>query len=182
MSMALIDIISKLGDELGFEVHREVVASEGACVDAVWFDKRLAPSTFGIKSYALLREVPVLPVVAFEVEMSTGGNAKHVKGSVSNLANLGAQLSVIVICNESVDALKKRTKAFSAHSEEEVARVLMNRVYGWVFAESRPSGRLVIMTEAQVREWAARRGICVDQREPLTLGVDVQATARSECV
>jgi hypothetical protein len=158
MTPSVHTLIADLGKALGFEVHHEVPASEGAWVDVVWFDKRLAPSGFGGKT-STIRHAPVLPVVGFEIELATGGSAKHVKGSVSNLANLGAQMSVVVICNTSIMGLKKRTKAFAGWTDRQVEKVLMDRVYRWVFAESRPSGRLVIMSEAEVVAWAGRHGV-----------------------
>jgi hypothetical protein len=124
----------------------------------VWFDQRLSPSNFGAKTLTI-RQAPVLPIIGFEVELATGGSAKHVKGSVSNLTNLGAQLSVVLIGNASVAGLKKRTKSFSAMSDNHVEKILMDRIYRWVFAESHSAGRLVIMSEREVCAWAQRHGV-----------------------
>jgi len=101
---ALTDLLERLGSTLDFDVKAEVQASESACVDIVWFDKRLP---VGKKSFNL-RYAPVLPVIGFEVEWGTGLNAKHVKGSVSNLNNLGAQLGIIVIAQHNLDALGRQ--------------------------------------------------------------------------
>jgi hypothetical protein len=156
--MSVIDAIGRLGTKLGFEVSSEVGASAGAWVDMVWFDQRLSPSIFGVKT-STIRQAPLLPVVGFEIELATGGSAKHVKGSVSNLNNLGAQLSVVVIGNASVAGLKKKTKNFASMSDREVETILMDRVYSWVFAEARSTGRLVIMSEREVFAWAQRNGV-----------------------
>ena len=156
--MSLAKLLIELGGKLGFEARLEVPAADAAWVDVVWFDQRLSPATFGAKT-ATMRNAPVLPVVAFEIEIATGGNPKHVKGSVSNLNNLGAQLSVVVIGNASVAQLKKRTKAFAAVPEDKVRQILLDRVHRWVFAEAHPVGRCVIMSEEEVVSWAARHGV-----------------------
>jgi hypothetical protein len=106
-----------------------------------------------------MRTAAVLPVVGFEVERVTGGQAKHVKGSVSNLNSLGAQLSAVVIGKESVTLLKKQTKAFHPLSDKEVERVLLDRVNRWVFAESQPTGRFLVMSEGEVTAWATKHGV-----------------------
>jgi hypothetical protein len=101
----LRQLLIEVGNALGFDVRPEVQASDSAFVDLVWFDKRL-PIPTGKKNFHM-RYAPVLPVVGFEIELHTGLNAKHVKGSVSNLSNLGAQLGVIVIGEGNLTALHK---------------------------------------------------------------------------
>jgi hypothetical protein len=71
----LHEFLSKVGNELGFDVKTEVEASESAFVDLVWFDRQLPlPKT---KKPLHMRYAPVLPVVGFEIERHTGLNAKH---------------------------------------------------------------------------------------------------------
>jgi len=156
----LIDVIADLGHKLDYAVAREVQASASAWVDVVWFDKRLSPEALKLPSPST-RHAPVLPVVGFEVEIKTGANAKHVKGSVSNLNNLGAQMGVVVIGAGVLPYVKSKSKALADASELEVEHVLMERVYRWVYAESQPAGRMVIMSERQIVEWAAHAGVAV---------------------
>ena len=78
----LSSLIAHLGRALGFEVATEVQAPESAWVDVVWFDKRISFERLGIRK-PKMRFHPVLPVVAFEVEVKTGLNAKHIKGAAS---------------------------------------------------------------------------------------------------
>ena len=59
--------------------------SESAWVDVVWFDNRIPLISLGVAK-PKMRVHPALPVVAFEIELKTGLNAKHIKGSVSNPA------------------------------------------------------------------------------------------------
>jgi hypothetical protein len=150
----LTELLKKLGELLDFDVRTEVEASESAWVDIVWFDKRLPP---GEKSFKM-RYAPVLPVVAFEVEWGTGLNAKHVKGSVSNLSNLSAQLGVIVIAQHNLVSLQK----LPPHTErkaEELEDILHDRVYRWVYAEAQARGRIIVMFEREVIKWAETKGL-----------------------
>lgn len=158
MPEPLAQLIADLGRKLGFDVGLEVPASSAAWIDVVWFDQRLSPTAFGAKT-STIRQAPILPVIGFEVELSTGANAKHIKGSVSNLNNLGAQLGVIVIGRAAVAALKAKTKTLASAPDSRAEKILMERVYKWVYAESHPSGRLVIMSEPEVIAWAARHGV-----------------------
>lgn len=148
----VIDLLVSLGKALGFDVLAEVEASESAWVDVVWFDKRLPVGPKKPK----MRYAPVIPVAAFEVELQTGLNAKHVKGSVSNLSNLGAQLGVIVIGNKSLELLKKQTIGNASKTSQELEQLLRDRVYRWVYAEAQPRTRVIVMFEREVEEWAKR--------------------------
>lgn len=150
---AVTQLLIDVGKSLEFDVLTEVEASEGsAYVDVVWFDKRLPVG--GKKPR--MRYAPVLPVAAFEVELQTGLNAKHVKGSVSNLSNIGALLGVVVIGTQSLALLRKQTKGNASKSDEELEQILRDRVYRWVYAEAQPRTRVIVMFEREVSDWAAR--------------------------
>lgn len=84
----MVATLTALGKHLGFHVFSEVEASEAAWVDVVWCDPKFSLAVPPGKT-PRLRRAPVLPVAAFEVENKTGLNAKHIKGSVSNLNNAG---------------------------------------------------------------------------------------------
>jgi len=150
----LCDLLSQIGSKLEFGVRAEVQASESAYVDLVWFDKRL-PLPIEKKSFNMRYE-PFLPVVGFEIELHTGLNAKHVKGSVSNLSNLGAQLGVIVIGK---DNLTQLAKTRPKETEPQLKQTLRDRVYRWVYAEAQPEVRIVVMFEDEVLAWGKRVGI-----------------------
>ncbi len=145
----LIQQLVDLGKLCEFEVLTEVEASESAWVDVVWFDKRLPVQALRTAK-PKMRYAPVLPVVAFEVEVHTGLNAKHVKGSVSNLNNLGAQLGVIVIGKENLLELQKR---HIGKNEKEVDKILRDRIYRWIYAEAQPHGRIIVMFEEDAVNW-----------------------------
>ena len=149
----IIEVLKDLGKHLQFEVKKEVGASESAWVDLVWFDNRFP--TNGFKS--VMRYVPVLPVVGFEIEAHTGLNAKHVKGSVSNLNNLSAQLGVIIIGEANLETLAKqanqKNKSEPPKTADDFRTVLRDRVYRWVYAEAQPRGRIIVMFEKEVRLW-----------------------------
>ena len=148
---ALIKRLIMLGEQLNFDVLTEVQASESAYVDVVWFDKRLPVGALGSKQLKM-RYAPVLPVAAFEVELHTGLNAKHVKGSVSNLSNLGALLGVVVLGKQNLDLLKKQ-KPHANKTPDELERTLRDRVYRWVYAEAQPRNRVIVMFESAVDKW-----------------------------
>jgi hypothetical protein len=148
----LHEFLSKVGNELGFDVKTEVEASESAFVDLVWFDRKLPlPKT---KKPLHMRYAPVLPVVGFEIERHTGLNAKHVKGSVSNLNNLNAQLGVIVIGSGNLEYLKKKGP-YQNLDEKQIKQILRERVYRWVYAEAQPRCRIIVMFESEVTAWWA---------------------------
>jgi hypothetical protein len=161
----LVDVIFELGSRMGFDVKREVQASESAWVDLVWFDKRLGLTSFPAP---MLRRHPVLPIVGFELEEKTGLDAKHVKGSASNLNNLGAAVGVVVIGNGNISELQKSGRRWTTSSTDILEKELIQRVYRWVYAEAQPRGRIVVMTEREVRKWAEG----VPAVEPATLEVD----------
>ena len=79
------------------------------------------------------------------------------KGSVSNLNNAGAQMGVIVIGKESLLLLGKQP-AQKGKKTEVLEQVLLERAYRWVHAEAQPKGRIVIMSERELIEWAERTG------------------------
>ena len=151
---AVVQRLIDLGKSLDFDVLTEVEAAESAWVDVVWFDKRLPVG----KKKPRMRYAPVLPVAAFEVELQTGLNAKHVKGSVSNLSNLGALLGVVVIGTKSLELLKKQTVGNASKTMEQLEQMLRDRVYRWVYAEAQPRTRVIVMFEREVAEWANRLG------------------------
>jgi len=138
-----------LGEKLNFDVRTEVEASESAWVDIAWFDKRLPVGAVKTKK---MRRAPVLPIVAFEVELNTGLNAKHVKGSVSNLNVLGALLGIVVIGNGNIDALAKKP-AQLGKGREELQKILRDRVERWIYTEAQPKGRVIVMLEDDVADW-----------------------------
>lgn len=157
----MVDLVAEMGRRLDFDVATEVEASESAWVDVVWFDKRFSFKSVGIEK-GKMRFSPVIPVAAFEIEIKTGTSAKHIKGSVSNLDNLGAQMGVIGIGAGNLDALRK-VNAHKDKSDKELEQILINRVYRWVYAESQPRGRVVIMFEDQLIKWAEHIGIDVSE-------------------
>jgi hypothetical protein len=158
----MIALLVAIGEKLGFYVVTEVEASEAAWGDVVWFDTRFSNASPPGKR-PRLRRTPALPIAAFEVENKTGLNAKHVKGSVSNLNNSGAQMSVIVIGNQSLALLKKQP-AHSMKKDDVLEAELLDRAYRWVHAEAQPKGRVVLMSERELVEWAKREGVSVGQQ------------------
>ncbi len=110
-----------------------------------------------------MRFTPVLPVAAFEIEIKTGTDAKHIKGSVSNLDNLGAQMGIIVVGSGNLDLLRKKD-VHKNKSDIQLEKILIDRVYRWVYAEFQARTRIVIMSERQVIEWAKRLGVSIPTR------------------
>lgn len=161
LGKGLVDLVAEMGRKLEFEVEIEVEASESAWVDVVWFDKNFSFDAIGIKK-GKMRFCPVIPIVAFEIEIKTGSNAKHIKGSVSNLDNLGAQLGIIGIGSGNLETIKKPL-VHKDKSKIELKNMLMERVYRWVYAEAQPRSRVVIMFEDQIIEWAVNIGIDIER-------------------
>ena len=152
------EILIKMGKKLGFQVGTEIQASDSAWVDVVWFEGKF---DFGPKkgekwSRAKTWRQPVLPVVGFEIEASAG--AKPLKGSVANLNDLGALMSVIVISEENIIKVRKRADLWSKKSDDEIWKFLLDRTTQWVYS-ARPFVRVVIMTEHEVRDWARSKGL-----------------------
>ena len=161
-NLNLIDLIVQIGHRLEFEVALEVEASGSAYVDVVWFDRRFAFEPLSIKKTPKIRRHPVLPVAGFEVERKTALDTKHVKGSVSNLENLGALMGVLVIGKDNLSNLAKQ-KAHAGKANKQLEEILMDRVYRWVYTESQTRNRIVVMWEREVTEWAKRLGVNIAQ-------------------
>lgn len=159
----LTDLIATIGEHLDFRVLKEVGDTEWA-VDVIWFDKRLSFESLGIAKKRLPNYWPVLPVAAFEIEIGTGLDSKHVKGSVSNLDNLGALMGVIVIGGGNILRLGQRA-LHKGKSQAELEKILMQRVYRWVYTESRPRGRIVTMSEQQVIDLAVHLKVPIPDAE-----------------
>ncbi|MEM3840439.1 MAG: hypothetical protein QW090_04760 [Candidatus Bathyarchaeia archaeon] len=153
---SLKEIICELGERLGFEVEREVPASSSAWVDIVWYDKRFRfPKP---KSTETLLRVPKLPVVAFEIEVKTAINPKHIKGSIANLDDVGASMGILVLGKENLDTLRKGAQIHQKKENEDLWKTLLEKVRLWT-NEAHPKTRIVIITEDEIREWAKREGI-----------------------
>jgi len=150
----LAKLLIRMGRRMGFEVKGEVEASESAWVDVVWFDHRLGPSSYGVAK-PKLRQHPLLPMVGFEIEICTGLKAKHVKGSVTNLNNLGAVMGIVVVGEDNLKQLR-RLKSSASKTTEQLRDELCERVYRWVYAEAQPRNRVVVMSENEVRKWGGR--------------------------
>jgi hypothetical protein len=160
-TLGLVRLLQILGTHLGYEVATEVQASEAAWVDVVWFDKRIPFKDLGVRK-PRIRYDPVLPIFGFEVELKTGLNAKHIKGSVSNLNTLCAQVGVVVIGSGNIAVARSTTKKLALVDDAEVELGLVKRAYGWIHAEAQPRGRVVLMTEREVVSWAKRSGCLID--------------------
>lgn len=157
-TMNTVRVLIAAGQALGFEVQTEVGASDSAWIDVVWFDPRLPLSACAApkaRSKPRLPISPAIPVVGFEIEHKTAHNAKHVKGSVSNLNNLGAQLGVIVLGKDNLAYFKKQEQ-HRAKTDSELELLLRRRATHWVHAEARPQGRIAVMLESEVEPWVER--------------------------
>jgi len=156
-------LLLKLGTNLGFHVGEEIQASDSAWVDIVWFDSKFdyGPTSaedrwIRVKTWRL----PVIPIVGFELEASAG--TKTVKGSVANLDNLGAAMNILLLCEENVNRIRNRGNAHRQESDVEIWKFLVTAATQWVYAEARPKSRIVVMTEPEVKEWAAKKGVTLD--------------------
>lgn len=156
-ALGLVELIVSLGTHLGYDVATEVPASESAWVDVVWFDRRVPFKHLGVKK-PRIRFDPVIPVFGFEVEIKTGLNPKHIKGSVSNLNTLCAQVGVVVIGSGNIAAARSAVKTLAKTSDADIEAGLVKRAYGWINAEAQPRGRVVLMTERQILLWANNSG------------------------
>jgi hypothetical protein len=177
-ALGLVQLLVKLGVHLGFEVATEVQASEAAWVDVVWFDRRIPFRDLGVTK-PRIRYDPVLPAFGFEVELKTGLNAKHIKGSVSNLNTLCAQVGVIVIGSGNIALARSSTKKLALVGDAEIEAGLVKRAYGWIHAEAQPRGRVVLMTERQVLSWAQRTGCLPEAASTVSLTAAIRRDALS---
>ena len=153
MKDEVIRTILELGRKLDFEARTEVGASESAWVDVAWLDKRFR---YGLGERAHMWKYPLVAVVGFEVEASAG--SKQVKGSVANLENLGASLSIIVLTKENIDRMRRKTKSYAELQEGKLWEQLKKFVARWI-SESRTKMRILIMTENDIMEWAKQEGL-----------------------
>ena len=80
------------------------------------------------------------------------------KGSVANLNDLGALMSIIIISDENIEKLRKRSSIWRRKSVNAIWKEWRRRVIQWIY-EARPLVRIVVMTEPEVREWAKSKGL-----------------------
>ena len=68
-------------------------------------------------------------------------------------------MGVIAIGSGNLESVRKSAKAHADRTEAQLEKILMDRVYRWVYAESQPRSRIVVMSERQVIDWAKRLGV-----------------------
>jgi len=148
---ALLELLEKCGDALGFDVGRNWPTDLGA-VDLVWFHDLgiLVPELGRIP--ALERR---LPVVAFEIE-GGGTSPKRVNAASLRLAGLSPALGVVVLGPDSGDD-------GSIRALQEAARGWLHRLGThslavWTFEDVRALAGLVVEKLRAVRRRAERGG------------------------
>jgi len=114
----IFDMLKEIGEALHFEVFTEVPAKGEYWIDMVWFDRRIPSSLFGKKTN--LKNSFMLPVIAFEIEISTS-SGKHIKGTIKNLEALGAPVSCIVVCEEKMQRHLKSIRALARDSSRNIS-------------------------------------------------------------
>lgn len=80
------------------------------------------------------------------------------KGSVANLNDLGALMSVVVISEENLAKMRKKGRRWSNVRDESIWEELRKRTVMWIH-EARPTVRVIVMTEPEVREWGRNKGL-----------------------
>jgi hypothetical protein len=80
------------------------------------------------------------------------------KGSIANLNDLGAPMSVIVISEENLAKMRNKGTKWRNAKDEAIWNELIKRTVKWIY-EARPIVRVVVMTEPEVVEWAKSKGI-----------------------
>jgi len=155
---AVTNILVELGKKLGFSVGTEIQASDSAWVDVVWFDDRFdfGPTKGDKWSKVKTWRQPVIPIAGFEIEASVG--AKPLKGSIANLNDLGALMSVVVISEENLAKMRNKSAKWRNISPKLIWAELVKRTVTWIH-EARPVVRVVVMTEPEVTEWAREKGL-----------------------
>jgi len=155
---SVTNLLVELGKRLGFHVGTEIQASDSAWVDVVWFDDRFDYGPMKGERWSRVKtwRQPVLPIAGFEIEASIG--AKPLKGSIANLNDLGAPMSVIVISEENLAKMRNKGTKWRNAKDEAIWNELTKRTVKWIY-EARPIVRVVVMTEPEVVEWAKSKGI-----------------------
>ncbi len=155
------EALLQLGTKLGFVVGKEIQSADTVWTDVVWFDPRFdygPKKGSGTLSSVHGWEHPVVPIAGFEIEASA--QAKPVKGSVINLATLGAALNIIVLTEENLPRVRKMSETRKDATNEQIWKITKKRVLGWV-SEVKVNTRIVVMTEPEVKSWALSKGIAV---------------------
>jgi hypothetical protein len=91
----------------------------------------------------------VLQIAGFDIEASIG--AKPLKGSIANLNDLGALMSVIVISEENLAKMRNKGVTWRSAKNEIIWNELIKRTVKWIY-EARPIVHVVVMTEPEVVE------------------------------
>lgn len=153
-STALIELLARLGDELDFDVARNV-DNGASTIDVVWLDRSLPLAASPLDPIDLA-DAPVLPVVAF-VARDTAAIEDAIDALASNLEQSGAPLRIIVIARESQTAvLAPVLESVEQLRKVDAAGALRERIADVLRSRPPSAGRTIVMSQAQLVEWSRR--------------------------
>lgn len=155
-STALIELLARLGDELDFDVAKDVETRDGK-IDVVWFDRNLPLAAVVIADPLDLADAPVLPVIAFAARTGATFDAGDLIGPVAALEASGAPLRIVAVARDSrLPALAPALQSIEQRRKQDQDAALCGRIAEWLGARPRTAGRTIAMRQEELVEWARR--------------------------
>jgi hypothetical protein len=152
---ALKDLIARLGDELDFDVARNVEVARGA-VDIVWFDRSLPLAAVAVEPLDL-RDAPVLPIVAFVALTATELEDPELAAVTARMEDTGAPLRILVIGrNARAGALAPAVQSLDQLRKRDEEAALRTHIATLLRADAQAPGRTIVMLQSELVEWARR--------------------------
>lgn len=151
----LLELLMRLGSELEFDVAREV-ACAGGTVDVVWCDPKLplAAVTSGSPD---LRDVPVLPIVAFVTNTADVFEASDLAATTACIEATSAPLRIFVIGRSGRQAtLAPALQSIDMLKKQDADVALRDRLAAMLRTRTHVHGRTIAMLQSELVEWARK--------------------------
>jgi hypothetical protein len=154
-SASLLELLMRLGSELEFDVAREVRCAGGA-VDVVWFDPRLPFAAVTPESVDV-RDVPVLPIVAFVTNTAEAFDAADLAALTACIEATSAPLRIFVIARDGRQAtLAPTLQSIDTLKKQDADVVVRARLATMLRERTTAHGRTIAMLQSELVEWARK--------------------------
>jgi len=154
-SAQLLELLMRLGAELEFDVAREVTCA-GGIIDIVWFDARL-PLAAVTADPVDIREVPVLPIVAFVTNTAAAFEADDLAATTACIEATSAPLRILVVARDGRQAaLAPALQSIDTLKKQDADAALRSRLATMLRERAPVTGRTIAMLQGEVVEWARK--------------------------
>jgi hypothetical protein len=154
-SAPLLELLMRLGSELEFDVARDVTCA-GGTVDVVWFDPKLPFAAVAPDSLDI-RDVPVLPIVAFVANTAEAFNGTDLAATTVRIEATSAPLRIFVIARDGKQAtLAPTLQSIETLKKQDADVALRDRLAAMLRDRTQVHGRTIAMLQVELVEWARK--------------------------